>query len=324
MEPIDCPNLLKQPDLLSRLHQHLERIPDPRVSRTRLHSLKDILLISLAATLCLAEGFEQMERWAKIKKAAWFRENLGLELLHGIPHHDTFRRVLTRLPPQVLTATLQSVLAQMAPQQVKHIALDGKELRGSFDAHGQTPCLHLLHAFATEQRLLLACRAVDSKSNEIPAAQALIAHLCVAGAVVTADAMHCQKETAAAIVSGKGDYVLAVKENQHHLHAALEHLFAHPDRVPVEQHSYWEKNRGRQEMRCLRRVAIQDWLPADDPLRKDWSHLSGVLCLERTRQWTHRGQPKSTHSRLYFISSRSASASAHQDWIRGQDRKSVV
>jgi predicted transposase YbfD/YdcC len=318
-----------QPSLLSRLHQHFEALPDPRVPRTRLHPLKDILVISAAAVLCLADGFEPIQRWAVSKGIPWLRENLGLTLPNGIPHHDTFRRLLSRFPSHFLTATLQTILQEMAPSKVeavRHIALDGKANRGSFDAQEGTPSLHMLHAFATEQRLLLACQEVDSKSNEIPAAPELIRKLDIADAVVTADAMHCQRETAAVILAGKGDYVLSVKENQELLHQSVSHLFSrlldNPDptllrQVPVQEHRYIEKNRARIEQRICRRVAVKDWLPKSDPLVKLWPGLTSVLCLERIRTWTHRGEKKESASRLYFISSRSDSAARHQDWIRG-------
>ena len=143
----------------------------------------------------------------------------------GIPSHDTFGRVFALLDPAELVACIQQWLDDVGREIGKHIAIDGKTLRGSFDkAAGRNP-LHLVSAWASEARLTLGQIAVDSKSNEITAIPLLLELLDLKGATVTIDAMGCQKEIAAKIVAGGGDYVLALKGNHEKLHEAVDEEF---------------------------------------------------------------------------------------------------
>jgi len=304
-----------------------DQLPDPRVERTRLHRLADILLLSLAAFCCGAEGFEDIEDWAEEQGEEPLRRDLGARLDHGIPHHDTFRRVLGRLNPLALEASLHTVRHHLLPGQAagqaatspEHIALDGKELRGSHDAAHQSEALLLLSAFATDWNLVLGQRRGGAKTNEIPTAVAVLSQIALAGATVTADALHCQRETARAIRERGGDYLLAVKENQHTLHQALIGLFEtnrQHNRLPMEQARTLEKDHGRIELRQGFLIRARDWLPSEDPLWEQWGDLSSVLCLEYERWWTHRGQKKTSRFVRYFISSSTASVEQHMAFAR--------
>src|SRR5271156_4144159 len=198
-------------------------LTDPRVDRSKRHSLLDILILAVCATIGNADGWADIERFGKAK-LDFFRT--FLELPNGIPSHDTFGRVFALLDPAALLACVQQWLTALgAAAAGEVVAIDGKTLRGSFDtAAGQNP-LHLVSAWATEARLTLGQVAVDAKSNEITAIPLLLELLDLRGRIVTIDAMGCQKEIAAAIRGRDADYVLALKDNQPSLHQAVHEAF---------------------------------------------------------------------------------------------------
>ena len=222
--PIDSEAAEGSP-LFHALRDSFAKIPDPRVNRRKLHLLSDILLLSLAAVLCGAVGAEDITFWAKAQGIDLLRKSLGASLVNGIPHHDTFGRMLCRLNPLVIEESLHIVRKHVSNGPPTHIAIDGKEVRGSHNAAKQSPAIMLLSAFATDSGLVIGQQKVDSKSNEIPAAVDVLNQIDIAGATVTADALHAQRNTAAAIRDRGGNYLLAVKDNQPSLFAAVEHLF---------------------------------------------------------------------------------------------------
>lgn len=177
-----------------------------------------------------AETFVDMERFGQAKQA-WLQERLGLALPHGIPSHDTFARLWARLDPHAFGRGMQAwtqALHTMTQGQV--IAIDGKCLRRSFDnahdnAHGHAT-LHLVSAWASASRLVLAQTAVTAKSNEITAVPTLLEMLDVQGCIVTVDALNSQKHLAAQIRERQGDYVFALKENHALLYAEVRDFFA--------------------------------------------------------------------------------------------------
>src|SRR5947209_16419664 len=193
--------------------QYFAKLKDPRRAHRRLHLLQDIIVIALCAVIAGAQDWQEIETFGR-KRHDWLRR--FLELPNGIPSHDTFERVFDRLKPQAFQACFRAwVRALGAALDIKHIAIDGKTLRGSGSA--KLGPLHLVSAWATAQRLSLGQVAVDAKSNEITAIPALLELLDVRGALVTIDAMGCQKAIARKIIDGGGDYILTVKDNQEHL-----------------------------------------------------------------------------------------------------------
>ncbi len=318
MEPISSAS-----PLTSVLLSAFATLPDPRVARTRLHHLSDLLLLSLASVCCGAEGFEDMEDWAKAQGEASLRADFGVALPNGIPHHDTFRRVLYRLQPEALEQCLHEVrkrlLAPAAVSSVSHVALDGKELRGAHDAALGQAIPVLLSAFASDLHLVLAHRQVDSKTNEIPTARELLSTLNLQGATVTADAMHCQKETAKAIVEQNAHYLLAVKTNQGQLHQAIASLFGtnlKEQRLPMQQATTHDKGHGRIETRHGFLVAVCDWLPEGDPLLAQWAGLTHVLCVQNITKVNQRGKERTHEQTRYFISSSTAPVQEQMAWVR--------
>lgn len=262
------------------LYKHFEKVTDPRVNRGRNHELLELLFLALTATLCGAQSWADVERFAH-SKLAWFRRFVRLE--HGVPSHDTFGRVFAALDTaEFLTAMHAWVDSFAGALRGQGVAIDGKTLRGSFDAAaGQSP-LHLITAFACGTRLCLRQMAVDGKSNEIPAVPALLKLLELSGAVVTLDALHCQVETARAVLAAEADYLLIAKGNQEKLHHELLDLFiAVGDRdydVPgLTRHVTVERSHGRTERReyhCLR-------APRDNATLRRWPGLRSLVMIHR-------------------------------------------
>jgi predicted transposase YbfD/YdcC len=306
------------------LQQNFDSLPDPRVQRTRLHRLSDILLLSLAACCAGADSFEDIEDFSRAYGTDALRMLFGVRLDNGVPHHDTFRRVLARLEPKGLEQSLHTLRTRLPkPDDLpiatgKHIALDGKELRGSYNAQNQTSALSLLSVFATDLNLVIGHKKVDSKTNEIPVAQEVLANLTISGATVTADALHCQIETAKAIRQRKAHYLLAVKENQKSLYQALLSVFACNKQepcLPMTSFRQVEKGHGRLEVRVGYRIAVADWLPPQDSLRV-WPDWVSILCIESERRWTHRGHAKQSQFARYFISSSAGTVEQLMDFAR--------
>jgi len=191
------------------MHQHFADLPDPRVARTRVHDLLDIITIATCAVLCGADSWVEVELFGTSKRE-WFASFLALP--GGIPSHDTFGRVFARLDPDAFVrgflSLVQSVLPDLAHAVV---ALDGKALCGAHDV-GESPRL-LVCAFATSVRLVLGQVSVAAGSNEITAVPTLLKLLDLTGSIVTADAMHCQTHTAKTILDGGANYVLRLKHN---------------------------------------------------------------------------------------------------------------
>src|SRR5262245_43652711 len=204
----------------SKLVAVLEAVPDPRRQCKNLwHPLVDVLVLGFCGVLCGCEDFVEIEAFGRSKED-FFRRFLTLP--HGIPSHDTFRRVFQAVCPQQLQRRLIDWLKdvrQAAPvADGEVIAIDGKSLRGTADRGRGLGALHLVSAWATANGLTLGQVAVDAKSNEITAIPQLIELLDLEGCVVTIDAAGCQKEIAAQIVGRDADYVLALKGNQPTLH----------------------------------------------------------------------------------------------------------
>src|SRR5262245_31371734 len=227
------------------------QLKDPRRSHRRLHQLQDIIVIALCAVIAGAQDWQQVETFGR-KRRDWLGRFLALP--NGIPSHDTFERVFNRLQPQAFQACFREwVQAITAALRIKHVAIDGKTLRGSGSA--KLGPLHLVSAWATAQHLSLGQVAVDAKSNEIPAIPALLDLLDLNGALVTIDAMGCQKAIAKKIVDLGGHYALTVKDNQEHLLEDIQQVFmkAIDTNFANLDHDIYrtrERGHGREEYRC--------------------------------------------------------------------------
>lgn len=294
------------------LIEHFSSITDPRVDRTKLHKLIDILVIAICATICGAETWEEFELFGRAK-LDWFKN--FLQLPNGIPSHDTFRRVLARIDPaQFRQCFLDWVRSVYEITQGQVIAIDGKQPRGSRDQRAGKSAINMVSAWAKENRLVLGQVKTGEKSNEITAIPELLEVLEVAGCIVTIDAMGCQTEVAAKIVEKEADYVLAVKGNQGNLFEDVVGYFDWALKNEFKETTYTTEQtvdgeHGRLEVR--RYYASDDiaWLRN----KGEWQGLQSIVMAERERTVT--GEETSLERR-YYISSMAADAKALGKAIR--------
>jgi len=205
---------------------HFATLDDPRVERTKHHSLIAILTIALCALICGADGWVEVEEFGTAKRA-WF--DTFLHLPQGIPSHDTCGRVFAALDPDRFEACFRDWVAGVHAATgvaAEVIAIDGKEARRSHDRGTGKTALRLVSAWATGARMVLAQRAVADKASELGALPEVRGLLALDGCIVTIDAMGCHANIAQAIVDGGGDYVRALKGNQGRLHKDVQALFA--------------------------------------------------------------------------------------------------
>ena len=296
--------------------KHFELLPDPRHTRNRRHELVDVIVIAVSGVIVGCDGPTSIERWAKAKED-WLRELLALP--NGIPSRDCIRRVLSALKPEAFQTCFQSWIAaclvdsEMDSQPT--IAIDGKTLRRSHDRAAGLGPLHLVSAWASEHGLALGQVATEEKSNEITAIPELIDQIDVKGAIVTIDAMGCQKEIAKKIVTEKGDYVLAVKENQPKLYQAIQEVFCgHLENdlqhVPHRRHETRETGHGRSDERYYYLAK----LPRDFPLRKEWPSVKAIGMAVRI---TEKSDGTTSDDVRYFIVSRTLSGERFAQAVRG-------
>jgi predicted transposase YbfD/YdcC len=289
--------------------RYFRKLKDPRRAHRRLHLLQDIVVVALCAVIAGAQDWQEIETFGR-KRADWLRRFLRLP--HGIPSHDTFERVFDRLDPPAFQACFHAwVRAVSATLGIGHVAIDGKTLRGSGSA--DLGPLHVVSAWATAQQLTLGQVAVDEKSNEITAIPALLDLLDLGGALVTLDAMGCQKAIAQKILERGGHYALLVKENQGQLREdvqrafaqAVETNFAGLDWDTVETR---ERGHGREEFRCVTVLHATEGIRSADA----WAGLTtlGMYYTERTVGG------RTTPEVRYFIGSRRASAKTYGKALR--------
>jgi predicted transposase YbfD/YdcC len=287
-------------------------LTDPRLDRSKRHKLLDIIILALCATLGNADGWVDIERFAKAK-IDFFRG--FLDLPNGIPSHDTFGRVFGRLDPAALMGAIQKWLAALgAAVAGETVAIDGKTLRGSLDTATGQHALHVVSAWATQSRLVLGQVAVDAKSNEITAIPLLLELLDLKGCTVTIDAMGCQKEIAAAIRAREADYVLAIKDNQPTLHDIVHETFmAHAESdftdPSLRRLKTVERGHGREETR--------EYYIAEAPvaLKRDnhWKDVRSIGMVCRTR----RINGHESDEIVYYLSSLPPKVKAFARAVRG-------
>ena len=203
-----------------KLLDYFEDLEDPRIDRCKRHSLSDIITIAICAAICGAGTWVHVAMFGRSKEG-WLRT--FLELPNGIPSHDTFGDVFSRLDPERFQECFMEWsqgVADLLPGEVA--AIDGKTGRRSYDTQAGKRALHLVSAWASANTLTLGQVSTGEKSNEITAIPRLLE---LKGCIVTIDAMGCQKEIAQGILDREAGYVLAVKQNQRRLYEDLKDLF---------------------------------------------------------------------------------------------------
>ena len=295
------------------LFEKVEEIKDPRLDRRKLHSLKDILVIAVCATICGADNWEDMADFGQSKRE-WFSGFLELE--NGIPSHDTFRRVFILLD----NAALKTLFVEWISSTVKLgegtlVNIDGKNLCGTREALKGKKALNVVSAWASEQSVVLGQVRCEEKSNEITAIPELLNILNLQGCIVTIDAMGCQTEIVEQIVAQGADYVISLKGNQGTLYTDVKQYLDWAERIGFREIAYdacrtLEKDHGRIEERRCWITSQTEWLEG----RQNWANLKSLIMVEAEREII--GGSK-TIERRYFISSLEMNAEKALSCVRG-------
>ncbi len=268
---------------------------DPRVDRTKEHKLIDIVTIAICGMICGADNWVAMEQYGKSKQE-WLKQ--FLELPNGIPSHDTIARVFARLDPNEFEQCFRDwvkTIAQIVPGEV--ISIDGKTLKHSGSKGRGKKAIHLVNAWASEQRLVLGQTKVNDKSNEITAIPELIKVLELSGCLVTIDAMGTQTQIAQLIQDKGADYCLALKGNHQYLHERVIQLFDQAEaidwsRVEPDFHRTISKGHGRTEIRRYWTMPVTELFFDQD----QWVGLQSVGLVESVRKI---GTETTTSKRYY-------------------------
>lgn len=272
---------------------YFSSLPDPRVERTREHLLIDIIFITIAAVICGAETWNDIENYGKSKES-WLRKYLKLP--NGIPSHDTFNRFFSALDPKRFEEAFLSWVRDICElTKGDVVSIDGKTIRGSRDSVSKR-AIHIISAWSKANQLSLGQIKTDEKSNEITAIPALLEVLILKGCLVTIDAMGCQKEIARKIIEKEADYILAVKGNQGSLEEDIERTILLTS--PADE---WEEDdfgHGRIEKR---KCSVYKNLSLIEQARA-WSGLEAVIKIESFRYIKSTGKQE-TETRLYITSS---------------------
>lgn len=291
-------------------------VPDPRAeTANKIHTLADILTIATCAVIAGAESWEDIAEYGRSKEP-FFRQ--FLELKSGIPSHDTFYRVFTKLDPGAFADRFARWVAAVVETTgltrpdidgPTHVAVDGKSARRS--AKGTfTGCLHLVEAWAVESHLILGQRAVPDGSHEVVTFRDLLATLDLTGAVVTRDGAGCQTETLEVIRERGGEYVVCVKGNQPTLRGAIAGVFDRAggaEFAGCDGHTSVTDAHGRHEERNVTVVQNPDGLPAG------WAGVGSVALVCRGRQVKGKANESTAH---YYLSSLRVGAAELAGYIR--------
>jgi predicted transposase YbfD/YdcC len=294
------------------LFDSLQQITDPRVERTKRHLLVDILVITICAGICGADSWEEIAEFGRAKQE-WFSR--FLELPNGIASHDTFRRVFLLLKAEEFERTfLEWVRSTVKLSKGAVVNIDGKELRGTH-SRASKEGLRMISAWAAEQAVVLGQVRTEEKSNEITAIPELLSVLELSGAIVTIDAMGCQKAIVAQIQEREADYVLSLKGNHGNLHQEIKDYFYWAERqkageVELDEYRAIEKGHGRIEERRVFATEDIDWIVE----KEEWQALRSIVMVESVREII--GGQRSTERR-YFISSLAADAKQIGAAVRG-------
>lgn len=295
---------------------YFESLPDPRHTRNRQHLLVDIAVIAVCGIICGCDGPTAIHRWAK-HRVTWLAQHLALP--NGIPSRDCIRRLLIVLKPEAFQRCFLAWISDTIPADTNDpdrlIAIDGKACRSSHDRAKGLGALHIVSAWACEQGIALGQVATDAKSNEITAIPQLLEQIDLKGTLITIDAMGCQKEVVKQIVAGGGDCVIAVKDNQPTLAAAIQrivfdHLEGDLKDLKHRSHETHEDGHGRIDDRYYDIVKVPD----DFACRVDWPWIKAIGYAVRI---TRHADGSETDEVRYYLSSRYLSGRRFAEAVRG-------
>jgi len=296
----------------------LSAIEDPRIDRTKKHDLIDILVIAICAAVAGAKNWVEIEDFGNAK-IEWFSQFLNLE--HGIPSHDTFRRLFIMLDPGMFRDTfINWVNAVTRDTDLKQICIDGKTLRRSFKKGKASSAIHMVNAWSTGASLSMGQMKSEGKKNEIKTVQKLLNLLHVKGHIITADAMNCQVKTAESILEKGGEYLLSLKGNHKYLEKRVQDRFSKKTGKgsrSMKRSSYTKKEKGHGRMekrRCtvLKRKEGKSF--EINPLER-WPSLNSIVEISSERREIATG--KVSEEKRYYITSLKSSAKEILESVRG-------
>jgi predicted transposase YbfD/YdcC len=302
-------------EIWDQLYDAFASIPDPRIDRTKAHSLIDIISIAICAVICGADSWVAVETFGTTKRA-WLERSLALP--NGIPSHDTFGRVFAALDATQFQEHFVRWVQAIWPAELGEvISIDGKTVCGSHDRGIGKHAIHMVSAWAQQSRLVLAQTTVDAKSNEITAIPALLRLLDLHGCTVTIDAMGTQTAIAGQIVTQGGAYVLAVKDNQEQLHTDIADTFRYVaadqwQEVAHEHTRSVEAGHGRIEMRDYWLITEPSYLEYINP-KGAWRDIGGIGMVVRER--TVEG--RTSQETGYYLLSGAPTARSFAGAVRG-------
>jgi predicted transposase YbfD/YdcC len=291
---------------------YFQSLPDPRHTRNRKHLLVDVVVIAVCSMVCGCDGVTAIHRWAS-NRADWLKQFLTLP--NGVPSRDCIRRLLMALQPHAFQVCFQGWIAHAAHTDesapARLVAIDGKTCRRSHDAANGLGPLHIV----SEEGIALGQVAADQKSNEITAIPLLLKQIELKGALVTIDAMGCQKEIARDIVDGGGDFVIAVKDNQPKLREAIEayfhqHLEQDFEDLRYRHHETSEEGHGRSDERAYYLTKV----PPGFAVKKEWPWVKAIGYAVRV---SVDNSGHETDEVRYFILSRYLSGKRFSEAVRG-------
>ncbi len=301
---------------VASIASYFESLDDPRHTRNRKHLLVDIAVIAVCGILCGCDGPPPSIAGPGTANS-WLA--LHLALPNGIPSRDCIRRTLIVLKPEAFQrgflAWIGDTITAEAECADRLVAIDGKTCRGSHDHAKGWGALHIVSAWATEQGIALGQVATEAKSNEITAIPQLLEQIDLKGALITIDAMGCQKEIVQQVVTGGGDCVIAVKDNQPKLAEAIQtffidHLGGDLKKFKHRSHETHEDKHGRIDERSYYLAEV----PSDFACRKDWPWVKAIGC---TVRMTRHADGRETDEVRYYLSSRYLSGQRFAEAVRG-------
>lgn len=304
---------------IGSIASHFESLSDPRHTRNRKHLLSDIIVIAVAAIVCGCDGPTAIHRWAD-NRIEWLKKYLALS--NGLPSRDCIRRLLLALKPEAFQQCFQNWIAAAfaSPPTATNgegrlVSIDGKSCRGSHDTANNLGCLHIVSAWASEEGVALGQVATEEKSNEITAIPELLSQLNLHDTIVTIDAMGCQIGIVEQIVSEGGDFVIAAKDNQPKLKAAIEAHFDELIQRDFEDinyriHETTEEAHGRIDERAYYLTKV----PRDVAAFDAWPQVKAIgYAIRLTRQ----PDGHETSEIRYYVLSRYLSGKRFAEAVRG-------
>ena len=259
---------------------YFDDLEDPRVNRTKIYPLNEILFIVICAIICGADSWRDFVDFGETK---FDYLKKFFPFANGIPSKNTFARVMSAINPAQFKECFLEWVKQIQIDFQDVIAIDGKSIRGSFDHGKNQSALHLVSAFSTSLKLILAQEKVSEKSNEIKAIPRLLEILEIKGAIVTIDAVGCQKKIAAKIREKQADYILSLKENQGTLYRKIKFFFE--SKIPADNQEFkiyeeYNKSHGRIENRKYYITDDIEWLPK----KNEWKDFKSIVMVQSTRE----------------------------------------